>query len=157
MVVAIARAAFEGMAAHARAAYPEECCGLLTGREEGALAGAHPCRNLQNQYHERFPEEYPRDARTAYLLDYRDLERVDAQARGRGERVRGIFHSHVDVGAYFSEEDVRVALMGGEEPAFADFVHIVLDARADGVRGGKAFRWDPSLRAFREVPLEVCA
>ena len=45
--------------------------------------------------------------------------------------------------------------MGGDEPAFADFVHVVVDARADGVRGAKAFRWHAPSREFREVALEV--
>jgi proteasome lid subunit RPN8/RPN11 len=155
--VTVTRAAFDAMAAHARAAYPDECCGLLTapaGRPREILA-AHPCRNLQNDYHARFPDEYPRDARTAYLLDYRDLERVAGEAETRGERLVGIFHSHIDVGAYFSAEDERVALMGGDTPAFPEFTHIVLDTRAGGVHGGKAFRWDEAARAFVETLLEV--
>jgi proteasome lid subunit RPN8/RPN11 len=163
--VTVPHDAFEIMAAHARAAYADECCGLLIAPAEAArgkeLVRAIPCRNLQNQYHARFPEEYPRDARTAYLLDPRELARADDEARARGERVAGIFHSHIDVGAYFSEEDVRVALMGGDEPAFADFVHIVLDARRDEdgsgprVHGARAFAWDATAHAFRELPLEV--
>jgi adenylyltransferase/sulfurtransferase len=149
--------AWEAMVAHARAAYPEECCGLLVGppHRAGVLTRAAPCRNLQNLYHQRFPEDYPRDARTAYLLDFRDLERTEEEAVARGERVAGIFHSHVDVGAYFSDEDRRVALLGGEEPTFPDFVHIVIDARAGDVRGARAYRWDPAARDFGEVPLEV--
>src|SRR5262249_55568494 len=137
--------------------YPEECCGLLTGPAERseAVSAAHPCRNLQNVYHQRFPDEYPRDARTAYLLDYRDLERTEEEAGARGERLVGIFHSHVDVGAYFSAEDKRVALLGADEPAFADFTHIVLDVQKDGVRGGKAFVWDAATRDFAEIPFEV--
>lgn len=153
--IRLAREAFAAMAAHARAAYPEECCGLLVGDAADRITRAHPCRNLQNDLHARFPEDYPRDARTAYNLDAREIDRLDDEVRASGLRVRGIFHSHVEVGAYFSAEDRAAATLGGADPLYPDFVHVVLDARAGGVLGGRAFVWDGESADFVEVPLEV--
>ena len=57
-----------------------------------------------------------------------------------GERpVQVIYHSHVDVGAYFSEEDSRAATRDGEPIFPVDY--LVIDCAADGVRGAKLFRF----------------
>jgi adenylyltransferase/sulfurtransferase len=68
--------------------------------------------------------------------------------------VKIIYHSHIDVGSYFSAEDIRAAL-GREPDATAEPLypvdHIVIDAQADYVTGAKLFRWDQQQRAFVEV------
>jgi len=162
VTVTLPKLAFDVMAEHARAAYPEECCGLVTSKTTTplALTAAFPCANLQNKYHALDPEEFPRDATNAYLLDPRELAKLEEKAEAVGERVAGNFHSHPEVGAYFSAEDKKVALMGGDEPAFGDFLHLVIDARkgeggAVVVPVAKAFVWDASAKDFVEAKLEV--
>ena len=65
-----------------------------------------------------------------------------------------IYHSHLDVRAYFSAEDMRAAL-GREPDATATpqypVDHIVIDAQADHIAGAKMFRWDQRQRAFVQV------
>ncbi|MBI3071298.1 MAG: M67 family metallopeptidase [Deltaproteobacteria bacterium] len=149
----LAKAAFDAITAHAVAEYPFEACGLLVGVGD-AIAEAVPCINHQNRYHAKLPDEFPRDAATAYFLDYRDIERVAEEARARGQALRGIFHSHVDCGAYFSAEDRVVALSGGDAPTFPDFVQIVVSVESRVVKAARAFCWDAAVRDFVEVEIK---
>jgi proteasome lid subunit RPN8/RPN11 len=119
--------------AHALDGYPEEVCGLVIGD------GVRRCVNNQGALHAADPERHPRDARTAYSLGDKDLLFV-AKSERSPTPVRVIYHSHVDVGAYFSAEDVLHALFDGE-PAFPWIDWLVVDARVDGARGAKLFRF----------------
>jgi proteasome lid subunit RPN8/RPN11 len=140
--------------AHARETYPEECCGFLIGsRDSAVIDEVRRCVNEQNRYHALDPERFPRTARIAYYLGGRDL-RVLMESIGAPRPVKLIYHSHIDVGAYFSAEDIRAAL--GREPddtAEPQYPvdHLVIDAQAERVAGAKMFRWDQRQRAFVQV------
>jgi proteasome lid subunit RPN8/RPN11 len=111
------------------------------------------CRNAQNELHARDPQRHPRDARTAYYIDPKDLLRIgDLERQGFGVSV--IYHSHVDAGAYFSETDRRQALVGGE-PAYPGAVYLVTSVRDGAVAAVAAFRWDADRRDFVAVELSA--
>jgi proteasome lid subunit RPN8/RPN11 len=140
--------------AHARDTYPEECCGFLIGaRHTANIDEARPCVNEQNRYHALDPKRFPRTAREAYYLGGNDL-RFLVDSIGSARPVKIIYHSHPDVGAYFSAEDIRAAL-GREPDATAEplypVAHLVIDAQAEHVAGAKMFRWEPALRLFVQV------
>ncbi len=128
----IARALLDEIYAHAREGYPEEVCGFVLDDE------VRRCENRQNALHAEDPEHFPRDARTAYNLGPKDLFFLDKSLRGE-RPVRLIYHSHVEVGAYFSAEDVRAATYEGEPLYPVDY--LVVDVQKDGVRGAKLFRF----------------
>ena len=140
--------------AHARETYPEECCGFLIGSRDSALADeVRRCVNEQNRYHALDPERFPRTARIAYYLGGKDL-RFLMQSLDTPRPVKIIYHSHIDVGSYFSAEDIRAAL--GREPddtaePLYPVDHIVVDAQADHIGGAKMFRWDQHQHAFVQV------
>ncbi len=50
----------ERMYAHARDAYPDECCGVIFGSPPAGPGQdklrLHPLQNVQNEFHERDPE-----------------------------------------------------------------------------------------------------
>ena len=124
--------------------YPFESCGVILSR--GTERKLLRCRNAQNELHGRDPERYPRDARTAYYIDPKDLLRIgDLERAGFGVAV--IYHSHIDAtgpnqsGAYFSETDRRQALVGGE-PAYPAAVYVVTSVMAGEVEAMAAFRWN---------------
>jgi len=127
--------------ADARARYPEEACGLLSGPADSAqIDTVRVCENQQNRLHQRDPKTHPRDARTAYSLGFRDLQFLDdSLAASSPQRVRIIYHSHCNVGAYFSPEDERAATFEGQLIYPVDY--LVIDCQADGVRGAKLFRF----------------
>jgi proteasome lid subunit RPN8/RPN11 len=131
------------IAAHITAYYPREACGLLLAGEAGPRAEL--ADNLADKYHALDPDAYPRTAERAYVLD----PLLIARAERRGERLVAIFHSHVRVGAYFSEEDVRQALSPFDDgPLYPGVDYVVFDAQDDGVRGFEVFAWDAAAGRF---------
>ena len=130
--------------------YPAESCGVILAH--GAERRLLRCRNAQNELHARDPQRYPRDARTAYYIDPKDLLRIgDLEREGFGVAV--IYHSHVDAGAYFSETDRRQALVGSE-PAYPAAVYVVTSVVSGRVEAMAAFRWNGADFARVEIPGE---
>jgi adenylyltransferase/sulfurtransferase len=145
----VSPAALTEIYAHARREYPNECCGIIHGpRDSDAADRASARLNVQNRLHAEDPARYPRDARTAYNFDTKDL--FDLQRSLRGDSpAKIIYHSHVDVGAYFSKEDAAAALC--EDEPWYPVEYVVVDVRSDGARAAAQFAWDPETRAFVEV------
>jgi [CysO sulfur-carrier protein]-S-L-cysteine hydrolase len=137
--------------AQAEAEYPSECCGVLL-IQEGARRDRllMPCRNIQDELHAKDPEQHPRDARTAYFIDPKDLLAI-GRREAQGYAVAVIYHSHIDAGAYFSPTDRRNALINGE-PAYAQAGYVVLSVMAGKVVDCRAFAWSSDVRDF--VPHE---
>ena len=133
--------------AQAVAEYPSECCGVLLARgAPGSDRLLMPCRNIQNDLHTKDPARHPRDARTAYFIDPKDLLAI-GRREGEGYRVATIYHSHIDTGAYFSATDRQNALIDGE-PAYPEAVYVVLSVVERRVVDAAAFVWDPSAHDF---------
>jgi len=142
---------FAGIRRQAEAEYPHECCGVIL-----AKAGARedripfPCRNIQNEKHAEDPVQFPRDARTAYYADPRDVVRF-VRLESEGYAVVTFYHSHIDAGAYFSETDKRQAAPRGE-PLYPDATYLILSVVDRKVVDARAFRWDPTERDFLPLP-----
>jgi [CysO sulfur-carrier protein]-S-L-cysteine hydrolase len=144
--VILAEAELSAIRKQAEAEYPAECCGVVLVRENPPGRTVMACRNIQDEKHAEDPVRFPRDARHAYYMDPRDIQAF-TRREVEGWRVEVIYHSHVDVGAYFSETDRRNALVDGE-PAYPDAIYVVVAVR-DGAAGeANAFRWDPAARDF---------
>lgn len=140
------------MARHAIAGYAAESCGLLFAKQGSETACRCVCmNNLQDQYHERLPEDFPRTSRDAFKIDERAASRLQEEAQQQGEYLLAIFHSHIDCGAYFSDEDKLMAAPFGA-PSDPDMWHVVIDCQPDGVHGARAYKWDGS--DFAETILE---
>ena len=65
------------------------------------------------------------------------------------EPVKVIYHSHIDVGAYFSPTDQTAATMDGE-PSYP-VEYIVIDVQKDGARGAAQFCWSDAEKKYVEV------
>lgn len=129
--------------------YPNETCGILTGpsAQTGVISGIFPCPNKQDEYHALDPVSFPRTARTAYFIDPKDLLRLQRESREKGEEMRVIYHSHTDAGAYFSEEDIRIALTEGE-PAWPGVTYVVVSVVQGKAGEVSLFQWDIGRKAF---------
>jgi len=126
--------------------YPSESCGLIFVRGPERLL--LPCRNDQDAKHAEDPQRYPRDARTAYYIHADDLRRI-GQLEVQGYSMAVIYHSHVDVGAYFSPTDRKQALLSG----YLDQVYVVTSVVSGKAEATKAFRWDAAKDEFVETEL----
>ena len=144
----------------ARAAYArdEESCGFLVGPEADALSltvdGIVPMVNQANKLHARFPDRYPRTARTYFDIDSMKFQTAIEQGAANHRPVKILYHSHLDVGAYFSATDADAAKMGGDEPPF-DLAYLVTSVRDGKVDDHKLFVWDPAAKSFLESGLVV--
>ena len=138
---------------HALENHPEECCGLLTGERAGHFDAVHRCRNVMTLRHCEDPIAYPRGGRFAFHMDEDDYLQVLKEADAAGASVTGIYHSHVEAGAYFSEDDQKVALQ--ELYPFPKVDHIVISVMGRTVKDVAAFRWIPGAGCFEGRPLVV--
>lgn len=134
--------------------YPSECCGAVVVR--GDARRVLRFRNVQDELHARDPQRYPRPARTAYNIgkaDWDHLERVQAE----GFQLAVIYHSHIDVGAYFSETDKRMAMLYQDprdhDPLYPEATYVVVSVVNRTVEAVAAFRWHGDVRDF--VPVEL--
>lgn len=145
----ITPSALQEIYAHARREYPKECCGIVFGPRGANVADrAQACRNIQDDLHAEDPEQFPRDAHTAYNFDAADIFKLQKSLRG-DEPAKIIYHSHPNVGAYFSDTDQAAAKMG-DEPAYP-VDYLVVDVQADAVRGSVQFAWDEAQKLYVEV------
>ena len=154
----IRREVLERVDEEARAAYArdEESCGLLTGPASDALLvdACMPMENRANKLHRLDPETYPRTGRMYFDLDPLKFERAVKSGEAAGVPVKVLYHSHLDVGAYFSDTDAQAATMGGDEPSY-DLAYLVTSVRQGVVDERKLFVWDPDARRFVETDLVV--
>lgn len=142
----------------ARRAYAtdEESCGFLVGpaSDPRRLDAIVPMVNRANALHRLDPESYPRTGRTYFDIDSMKFEGAIRLGERGGRPVKVLYHSHLDVGAYFSPTDAEVAKMGQGEPPW-DLAYLVTSVRSGAVDDRKLFVWDPGTRTFVESPLEV--
>lgn len=85
------------MIEHARATYPNECCGAMLGTIDAFQKIVRIAMPLENV------SEGPK--RVHYQLRPSDLLKADREARRHNMDLVGIYHSHPDCDAYFSETD----------------------------------------------------
>jgi proteasome lid subunit RPN8/RPN11 len=90
---------WQSMLAHAEATYPNECCGAMLGHIDGDQKMVRVSLRLDNAAEG--------SQRAYYELRPEDLLRADREARQRQMDLIGIYHSHPDCDAYFSQTDLK--------------------------------------------------
>ncbi len=99
MVIEIEEKPWQTMVLHAERTYPNECCGVMLGHIEGENKHVTEALALENAF---LGEQGAR-----YELRPEDLLKAERAARDHGLDLVGIFHSHPDCDAYFSETDLK--------------------------------------------------
>ncbi|OGW77882.1 MAG: hypothetical protein A2Z83_02325 [Omnitrophica bacterium GWA2_52_8] len=149
----LSEAALHEIKKHAEKEYPNEGCGLILGPDAGA-AGAYrfrSCVNAQDLYHKQDAGLFPRTSRTAYFIAPGELLAVQKELRAAHEKIRIIYHSHPDAGAYFSEEDQRMAAPDGD-PAYPGVKHLVISVQKGKAGDWQVYEWSSGERKF--VPMK---
>ena len=75
----IRRASMDAIVAQAEREFPFECCGFIIG--DNTVEEVRPIANIQNAMHAKDPAAFPRDARTAFLMDPKEHLAVMNEAR----------------------------------------------------------------------------
>ena len=139
---------------HAVEEYPEECCGIIVGNPDHNNDNVvYRCENIQNKLHEKNPENFTRDARTAYNISALELQRLLSEASSKGRVFKVLYHSHPEHDAYFSEEDTRMALCDGESPIYPGTQYLVVSVYSKKIRDQALFDWNPETKTFERKPI----
>ncbi len=155
----ITRSTMDDIERAGREAYgrDEEACGYL----EGPLSDPLLCdravvlENLANKYHEVDPEGHPRTGREYFKINGRKFEKAILGAGDNGRAVKVFFHSHLDCGAYFSEEDAASMTMGGEAGPAYSLSYLVTAVDEGKATDHRLFIYNEETQTFDEAPFEI--
>jgi [CysO sulfur-carrier protein]-S-L-cysteine hydrolase len=131
----IAQRLIDEIVAHARADAPNECCGLVAGRE-GVAARVFPARNEMA-------------SPVAYNVHPQDLLRITTEIEDTGDELAAIYHSHTKSPAEPSQTDINLAA-NWPDPVY--LICSIADPEAPVVRG-----WHLRDGKVTEISLAVTA
>ena len=98
-MIEIGQKAWQTMVLHAERTYPNECCGALLGYAAADRRVVNQAIAMENSWQGEQGDRYQ--------IRPEDLLSADKTARSQGLELVGIFHSHPDCDAYFSETDLK--------------------------------------------------
>ena len=150
----IRRASMDATVAQAEREFPFECCGFIIG--DDSIEEVRPIANIQNAMHVKDPAAFPRDARTAFLMDPKEHLAVLNELDRRKLKLLIVYHSHPDHDAYFSATDrAQACSFDPDEPDYPDTIHIVMSVRGGKFVRAAAFGWDAAAKEFIEIGLDI--
>ena len=126
------------MQEHLESGYPNEACGALVGRVDGADREVAEFRGMRNVITDR-----PWDR---YGLDPLEQLRVQKDAEARGLEIVGFAHSHPDHPPIPSRFDA--------DHAWNFYSYVVASVQKGMLREARSWRLDDA-KAFQEEPLVV--
>jgi proteasome lid subunit RPN8/RPN11 len=129
----ISQALIDEMVAHARADLPNECCGMIGGRDGGAT------RVVRVENAAASPLRYEMDPQGQF-------DALKAIEDG-GDQLLGIYHSHTRSAAYPSQTDVNEAVMWPEQ------VYVIVSLEHEDAPDVKAY--DLAELKIADVDLDV--
>ena len=102
MALRIGKLEWEQLRFHGEETYPHECCGVLLGQIDAE--GVKDVQAIARCNNQRSDSLHNR-----YLIDPRELVRIQREARGRAQDIIGFYHSHPDHPARWSPTDLAEA------------------------------------------------
>jgi [CysO sulfur-carrier protein]-S-L-cysteine hydrolase len=129
----ISQQLIDEMVAHAREDLPNECCGMIGGRD-GEATSVVRVENAAAS-----PLRYEMDS-TGQIKAYNAIQ-------GQGDELLGIYHSHTRSAAYPSQTDVNQAV------AWPEQVYVIVSLENDDAPDVKAF--DLADLKIADVELDV--
>jgi len=98
----------QAMIDHATQEAPNECCGLLAGKEK-EVRGIYRVSNLPSDHPSISDLKVPEDRRFRYVMDPKEQINAFKKMRESGIHLLAIYHSHPHSPAYPSKTDIRLA------------------------------------------------
>ncbi|TAK10142.1 MAG: M67 family peptidase [Candidatus Manganitrophaceae bacterium] len=133
----ISNSMIDQLIAHAQAEAPNECCGLLAGKE-GVVSEMYQIANLPAEDPAIADLKVPPDRRFRYVMDPKEQLRAFKEMRKGGTELLAIYHSHPHSPAYPSATDVRLAF-------YADVHYLIISLEKE----------KPMVRAFRIIDQKI--
>ena len=99
---------------------------------------------------------FPRDARTAFLMDPKEHLAVMREIDDRKLALKIVYHSHPDHEAYFSPTDRRQACsFDPDYPDYPETAYVVMSIMGGKFNRAAAFVWDSEKKEFVETKLTI--
>ena len=136
----IPRKILDDIFAHSVETYPEECCGILVGVDEGDRRVITESRRAKNVAAERRHERY--------LIDEKKLIEAMKDTRGLKTDVVGFYHSHPDYPSRPSGFDTETA-------AWPGYSYLIASVKKDGVESVRSWVMPDGDDSFVEEPLNI--
>ena len=135
----ISRKIIDDISAHSKETYPEECCGLLVGRDSGddrIITESHRAENVaEERHHDR------------YEIDPKKYLEIDKATRGRDADIVGFYHSHPDDRSVPSKFDTDIA--------WPTYSYIIASAEKDGVASIQSWGIRDGEEKFSEEKMKI--
>ena len=125
---------------HSRESYPEECCGILVGREDGSsriVSESHRAKNVSKERR-----------RERYLIDENKLIEVLRSTRGLPVDVVGFYHSHPDSPSRPSSRDIEMAGWPG-------YSYLIVSSAKDRIVSAQSWVMGDESDSFDEEPMRI--
>jgi [CysO sulfur-carrier protein]-S-L-cysteine hydrolase len=133
----VPREVAEGLVAHARAEFPNECCGMLSGQDAV----------VRGQYRARNTEASP----FMYVMEPLEQLRIMNEIDDAGLDLLAIYHSHTRSAAYPSRTDVELAFF----PDALTLIVSLADPDAPEIRAYRIRREAAEDEQIAEVELQI--
>lgn len=127
---------------HARASYPDECCGFLISRQASESVGRRVVVSV-----EAAQNEFEGERRRRFEIRPEELRGVERRLEGSGTVVGGFYHSHPDHPATPSAFD--------QSHAWPWYSYLVIRVTAHSVGPVGAFELDEDSGEFHPAPLTL--
>jgi len=119
----LSREQFERIVAQGRAGKPLEICGLLAGEKTAAIGEDLVVAEV-------YPVESDDKSELTYTINARGYMDAERDARARGLKIVGIYHTHPATVPYPSVTDVARAHWGDtDDLLFPDFSYLIVSLR----------------------------
>lgn len=140
---------------HALECYPSESCGFVFGPAEqpAVLDAMQPEENEADKYHALDPVTFPRTSKTYFKINELRAAKTFERGQREGRPVKVIYHSHCDVGAYFSDEDA--ATFANEGQLMWPCAYIVVSVIDGRIAERRLWVHEPGTNRFRESTLTI--
>ena len=122
------------------AAWPNECCGILFGREADGRRAVEAAKPIVNAREDG--EQYHR-----FLITAEDMLQAELEARRSGREILGFYHSHPDHPAKPSDYDREHALPG--------YTYLILQVEQGRPAALTGWQLRPDREAFVSEPFTV--
>ena len=146
MSLRVSRTLMGAVEAHARASYPEECCGVLVGpipddfEKPGRRVEAAEARPLDNAW-----ESPARGHR--YQIEPAFVAKLEKEFRGTGRGIVGWYHSPPDVPAWPSPFDLM--------RAWPCYSYLIVSVKAGANDGARSWMRSEDGNDFLQEAIEV--
>ena len=129
-LLAISKKFAEEMVAHAKGEDPNECCGILAGKD-GTIHRLYRITNTTLSPYR-------------YLMDPQEFLNADLDSERNGWEFVAFYHSHTHSPAYPSMTDVRMALQSGYFDVY--YTYTIIAERREQLRQAFRMRHDRYIR-----------